>query len=177
MHSILRFVVLALLVCGTQACGSGHSSDRADETPAPQTPPATPPDSPPADNPPTDETGDPQPLFDLKLGHLSTNHSFIAKLDWIKGPVAQADSHATLTFVTSSGLAPSTVTDVVFNPQMPSMGHGTAMDDQVIRVDATKPYIFDVNGIYFIMGGSWVVHVTATVDGQRDVADFSAVVP
>lgn len=141
-------------------------------------------------NPPTDAPSQPSPttpppqsednsakIFLDGEGVSSKKNKFFAKLEWLGGPKADDYSKAKLVFSTSEKTKPNSVSTIVFDPQMPSMGHGTATDDQVISAEESSSNSFVVDGIYFIMGGRWEVRVTATVDGVTDLVAFVVDVP
>lgn len=111
----------------------------------------------------------------------ATPDGFTVDLQWLEGPFVEAHSSAQLRFARPDGSQPQSVTDVAFEPMMPTHGHGTFMDDQKIAPTEGQPHIFTVTGIYFIMGGSgadhWLIDVTATVDGKRSKVQVPADVP
>jgi|GEM_PF-588330 len=115
--------------------------------------------------PPVKLTGDAEGVMS-KAGH------FVVKLDWPDGAKAEQYIKARLAFATADRFRPETVTDIVFDPQMPSMGHGTATEDQVISAvgDGRPAWEFQVDGVYFIMDGPWEINVTAVVNGLMDTA-------
>lgn len=106
---------------------------------------------------------------------------FTVDLQWLEGPFVEAYSSALLRFARPDGSLPQSVTDVAFEPMMPTHGHGTFMDDQKITPTEGQPHVFTVTGIYFIMSGSgadhWQIDVTATVDGKRNKVQVPADVP
>ena len=108
---------------------------------------------------------------------LSKNGIFAAKVEWLTGPIAEDYSKARLTFLTPTNRAPDTVSDIQFTPFMPSMGHGTLVKEQKITAEAGSPNIFQVDKIYFVMGGPWEIRLTATVDGRKDLAVIPVKVP
>jgi hypothetical protein len=157
------FVCLILL----SGCGSSKSDDN--DTPAPQPTPT-------ASGKTGDVTGT-TPILSPSEGIASKNSKFVAKLEWITGPKAKDYVKAKMTFALADRSAPKTLKDIVFDPQMPSMGHGTSTIDQKIEIDATTPYVAIVEGIYFIMGGPWEIRVTATVDDATDMVAIPVDVP
>lgn len=110
-----------------------------------------------------------------------TSTPFKADLVWLEGPFVEAYSTAKLTFWRNDGQKPETVTDVVFEPMMPTHGHGTFMDDQEIVSTAGAPHVFTIKNVYFVMKGSgadhWLIDITATVDGKRAKVQVPADVP
>ncbi len=110
-------------------------------------------------------------------GVLSKDEAFSASLAWLQGPVANDYSKAQLVFTSADGEPATNVAEIIFDPQMPSMQHGTATDDQVITAADDSQHRFVVDGIYFIMGGPWEINVTATVNGRRDTAAIPVDVP
>jgi hypothetical protein len=110
------------------------------------------------------------PVFGENEGVLSRAGHFAVKIEWPAGAKAEEYIKARLTFATGARLKPASVTGIVFDPQMPSMGHGTVTDDQVLTSVGDSGYEFQVAGVYFIMGGPWEIDVTAIVNGQMDTA-------
>ena len=106
---------------------------------------------------------------------------FKADLVWIEGPVVEAYSSAKLTFWLTDGSKPSSVSDIVFEPMMPTHGHGTFTDDQEIIATPGESNVFTIKNIYFVMKGSgadhWLIDITATVDGKRSKIQVPADVP
>jgi|GEM_PF-1390045 len=80
---------------------------------------------------------------------------------WCDQPTAEQFVRARLQIFDVAGVADQLVVD----PQMPSMGHGTYVDEQVVAVVDAAVGIVDVSGIYFIMGGDWDVYVS--ISGER----------
>ncbi len=117
----------------------------------------------PADKPTLQLTGDAE-------GILSKGGHFVVKLTWPEGAKAEQYIKARLAFATAARFRPETVSGIVFDPQMPSMGHGTATEDQVVSAVGESVWDFQVDGVYFIMGGPWEINVTAVVNGQLDTA-------
>ena len=161
------FVVISIIFL--TACGS--SKNNGNDTPTPQPTPT-----------PSGKTGDatgttPTPIFSPTEGIASKKSKFVAKLEWLTGPKAEDYVKARLTFALADRSAPKALKDIVFDPQMPSMGHGTSTIDQKIEIDATTPYVAVVEGIYFIMGGPWEIRVTATVDDATDMVAIPVDVP
>jgi hypothetical protein len=111
------------------------------------------------------------------IGTVSTNNNFMAHLKWTTEIKAENLVSAQLTFAKLNRTAPESVKELVFDPQMPSMGHGTSVADQVLTPEVGKNYIVNVEGIYFIMGGPWEIIVTADVDGVKDTVTFPVQVP
>ncbi len=101
---------------------------------------------------------------------------FTARLTWHDGLIAsERYLTAKVVFLSGSGSAATEVQDVTFIPTMPSMGHGTAMDEQSIA--GAEKGVVTVENVYLIMGGTWDIAVTATVDGKRDTVHFKVEVP
>jgi hypothetical protein len=112
----------------------------------------------------------------LNGGVVARQGGFTARLTWLSGDVkSEHYLTALVTFYSPTGVLASQVSGVEFVPTMPSMGHGTAMDEQVIRV--TGPSEVTVEKAYLIMGGAWDIAVSATVDGVRDTVHFKVEVP
>ena len=140
-------------------------------------------DTPPIDNGPT-KTEEPEPGQDgldlviaNNVGTVSANGKFIAHLKWTSEIKAEDFVSVQLTFAKLNRTAPNSVKDLVFDPQMPSMGHGTSVLDQVFKPEDGKHYVINGEGIYFIMGGPWEIIVTAIVDGVKDTVTFPVQVP
>ena len=104
----------------------------------------------------------------------STNKVFKVSAQWLSPPAAQKNISVRLT-VTAVGIEASSIESVTFDPQMPSHGHGTFVDDQVVTIES--PQKVKVDGVYFIMGGPWVIHFTAAVNGKTDTALIPVDVP
>jgi hypothetical protein len=111
------------------------------------------------------------------LGFASQNKHFVATLEWLSPLKAKQKLKARLIFATSQRTAPTSVSEIIFDPQMRSMGHGTYTDDQVITKEGSSEYIFAVEGIYFTMGGPWEVDITAEVDGNTDTVVIPVKIP
>ena len=106
---------------------------------------------------------------------------FKADLVWLEGPKVEDYSSARLTITRTDGTIPASVSEVVFEPMMPTHGHGSFMDDQqIIRTD-DAPNVFVIRGIYFTMRGTgadrWVIALAATVDGKRSTLQLPVDVP
>lgn len=100
----------------------------------------------------------------------SERRRFRVNWAWDTAVKAEALVSAVLTFVTPEGKSPNSVAQIEIDPWMPSMGHGTATVDQVIVPAHGRPGVFQINGLYFIMGGPWEIRIRATVDGSEDRA-------
>ncbi|MEN9835446.1 MAG: YtkA-like [Pseudomonadota bacterium] len=107
----------------------------------------------------------------------STLRHYTAKLDWQSALAARTPVTAKLTFVGAAGAPAQSVSDIKFNPWMPSMGHGTSTADQRITALPGSSNEFLVTGIFFSMGGDWEIQLTATVDGVSDSAAIAVSVP
>lgn len=182
-----KLALAGLMVLG----GCGRGDGPASEAPVPAAspsedanpPPSTDSPAPPAakgDGKPQDPAPPPAPppveptIFAQDEGNTSKNGNFVVVLAWQSELLAEEYLNAKLTFADSLRLLPLTVTDVAFEPWMPSMGHGTTMDDQRVSEDAEAANVFLVKDAYLIMGGEWEIRVTATVNGVRDVALIKA---
>lgn len=112
---------------------------------------------------------------------MDNQATFNANLEWLEGPRVEDYSTARLTITDSNGAVPVTVTDVSFEPMMPTHGHGSFMDDQQIIPTEGMPHVFTVKGIYFTMKGTgpdhWVINIAATVDGLRRMVQIPVDVP
>lgn len=151
------------------ACGSTKKRDNDTPAPAPQPTPT-----------PSGQTGDATvttPILPPSEGIASKNSKFVTKLEWLTGPKAEDYVKARLTFALADRSAPKMLKDIIFDPQMPSMGHGTSTLDQKIDIDSASPYVAVVDGIYFIMGGRWEIRITATVDSTTDIVTIPVDVP
>jgi hypothetical protein len=109
--------------------------------------------------------------------HTSDESKFSAQIEWLVGPVANEFSTARVNFNLSDGAVIRSIDAVVFDPQMPSMGHGTETEYQKIEPVAGEPGSIIVEGIYFIMGGPWEILLTASVNGQMDRVRLPVDVP
>ena len=178
MKMMFKISVLAAIVSVSCVSSCGGSKKDDDQTPN-SSPIATPlpTEAPPAFQPPSPKSEDSTAIFKPNEGIAAKQGKFVVKLDWLSGPKSEDFVKARLTFATTQRAVPSTVSDVVFNPQMPSMGHGTSMDDQTIAADESSTNVFIVDGIWFIMGGPWEILVTAKVDGISDTAAIPVDVP
>ncbi len=112
-----------------------------------------------------------------KSSNDAPSKAFEAELTWTAPLAANEDLTASLTFLTLDKQTPTSVDGVTFDPQMPSMGHGTATDEQVITLQTGSTNVFDVKGIYFTMGGKWVVNVKAKVNGADGEVAFPVDIP
>lgn len=167
--------IAALVGFSLSGCGSDKGKSKGEgqpETPAAGSGDAEGKNPPPAVEPKND-AGD-EPIIGPNAGVESKNGRFVVLLEWQTPLEAEAYLKANLTFADASRKLPASVADVSFEPWMPSMGHGTAMDDQTITKDAASPHIFAVNDAYLIMGGEWEIKVTATVNGVPDTAYVAA---
>lgn len=166
-----KILLLIAFVSPLAGCGSSKGGGD-DRQPTPNEPTQTPATKPAAKPPDQDD----QTLFSLTEGTTSTNGLFVAKLEWTSDVVAESFVNAKLTFASRDRKVPQAVTDIVFDPQMPSMGHGTSTEDQKIVEDVVH-YAFKVSDIYFIMGGKWEIRVTAKVDNTIDTVTFPVNIP
>jgi hypothetical protein len=114
---------------------------------------------------------------DSDVWKTSEQSKFKVKLAWTSGPVANDYSTALLSFELADQAKIETVEVVGFDPQMPSMGHGTETEDQEFLPVLDRPDQIEVKGIYFIMGGPWLIHVDARVNGALDRVDIEVRVP
>lgn len=185
----MRFIgIMSLSLAGLIVlAGCGRGDGPASEAPVPGADPSGD-----ANPPPTTDTTPPPPaegggetqnkptppaepaILAENVGTASQNGHFVVLLEWQSELKAEEYLNAKLTFADGSRLQPQTVTDVAFEPWMPSMGHGTAMDDQTVSGDSESANVFLVKDAYLIMGGEWEIKVTATVNGVKDVARVEA---
>lgn len=111
----------------------------------------------------------------------TTSDGFKVDLQWLEGPFVEAYSSARLSFAHLDGRLPQSVTEVTFEPMMPTHGHGTFMDDQKVVQTEGVTHEFTVTGIYFIMKGTspdhWLIDVSATVDGKAGKVQVPTEVP
>jgi hypothetical protein len=114
---------------------------------------------------------------DADVWQNSNEAKFKARLSWISGPVANDYSSAMLSFELPDQAKIESVEVVSFDPQMPSMGHGTETEDQEFVPVADRPDQVEVRGIYFIMGGPWVIYLDARVNGELDRVEIGVRVP
>ena len=113
----------------------------------------------------------------LENGIESQNKKFIAKLEWLSPLKASEYLDARLTVSTMNHAAPAAVAVSKFDPQMPSMGHGTAVDEQTITQDPVNAAVFNILKVFFIMGGPWEIYVTVKVDEIEDVVTIPVDIP
>lgn len=112
----------------------------------------------------------------LRAGYTySGNKEFAVRWQWLSEVRAQQLIDARMSFVDANGLAASSISGVTVEPWMPSMGHGTAMDDQVISQEDNATFL--VKGIYLIMGGPWEIKINAALGQRRDTALIAVRVP
>ena len=110
----------------------------------------------------------------LESGVESVGKIFRATISWVAHPKAR--QYATARVQITLPIASVTSLDaIIFDPQMPTHGHGTFVDDQKVTVD--PPNTIQVENVFFAMGGPWVVHVTATVNGKTDTVLLPVDVP
>jgi YtkA-like len=107
---------------------------------------------------------------DIRADAWSARRTFGVTWSWDTAVKAETFVNAEVTFITPEGKAPDSVVDIEIDPWMPSMGHGTATDDQQISPVIGSPGKFKIKGIYFIMGGPWEIRLKATVNGSADRA-------
>jgi len=108
---------------------------------------------------------------------IALQDDVVASLDWVSVLRAGEYLAARLVFKNSRGMPLTQVELQDFDPQMPSMGHGTDTSSQAYVTVAGENGQIEVRGIYFIMGGDWVVGVTAKIDGQSRKFSFDVKVP
>jgi hypothetical protein len=119
----------------------------------------------------------PETILKEGEGQVSKGGKFIVKLEWLSDAKAERFVKARLTFATPQRTKASSVSAIIFDPQMVSMGHGTSVKDQVISAEANSKHILTVDKVYFIMGGPWEIRVTAEVDGAIDTATINVDIP
>jgi hypothetical protein len=64
-----------------------------------------------------------------------------------------------------------------FEPTMPTMGHGTDTTKISYEASSKGKNFIKVKGIWFNMGGSWEIAVTASINGTSDKAIIKLEVP
>ena len=106
---------------------------------------------------------------------LASGRLFSVALEWNTPLVAEDYLDATLRFTEPNGAPAEEISAVEFIPEMPSMGHGTVMDEQTVT--ATGVGVFHIAKIYLIMGGEWVITVKAKINGKADTALITVQVP
>jgi YtkA-like len=107
----------------------------------------------------------------------SRNQVYATRLEWQTPLKSGTAVTARFTFTDKTGVAAQSVESFTVKPWMPSMGHGTYTGDQKIALVAGTTNVYDVSGIYFTMGGTWELQISATVNGQGDSANISVEVP
>lgn len=103
-------------------------------------------------------------------GTPSDSKLFRVIWNWESEPKAETKVRASFTLSPYQEAVPSSFTQVEVEPWMPSMGHGTYTDEQKLTPIADRPGAYQVEGLYFIMGGPWEIKVSASLSGIRDVA-------
>lgn len=97
------------------------------------------------------------------------------KMNWNGAILAEQFLSGTLTFYDDQAQAASIVENIEFIPDMPSMGHGTDMEDQ--KYETVSPGVVKITGIYLIMGGPWRITIKAKINGKDEVAEMEIDVP
>lgn len=107
----------------------------------------------------------------------SAGQTYILEWTWTSPPVALGSVKAKFTVRLPDNSVPQQVSDIDIDPWMPSMGHGTYRGDQ--KVTSTDPATgsFEVQGMYFTMGGPWELRIDAVVNGVKDRALLSVDIP
>ncbi len=116
----------------------------------------------------------PPVLFEKTI--QSKQAQFKVQFIWESGPTAQSFSSVKILFYDKKGLPLNDIKDITFIPFMPSHGHGTSIEDQVITTGHSQNE-FIVTNVFFVMGGSWVITLTAKTAGISDSAEVSVDVP
>jgi hypothetical protein len=169
MKCLFKLICIALAIssCGfLKGPSDGDSSGKTDKTV-----PANPePKKPSTDAVPQSNPNPKAPIVILKPdeGIASKENLFILKFEWLTNLKSEELLKSKMTFAHSDRSAPTKVTSIVFDPQMPSMHHGTSTTDQKLIPDGNNSYVFVEEGVYFIMGGAWEIRITATGDGVTD---------
>ncbi len=107
----------------------------------------------------------------------SVGQAYILEWTWTSALVALGSVKAQFTVRLPDNSVPQKVSDIEIDPWMPSMGHGTYRGDQ--KVTSTDPATgsFEVQGLYFTMGGPWELRIDAVVNGVKDRALLSVDIP
>jgi len=108
---------------------------------------------------------------------LSNNQAFSAKIEWDSSLQAETYLTGMIRFKTSDDIAISSIAVSNFEPTMPSMGHGTSMESQVISEPESGSGIVKFSGVWFNMSGDWDIAITATINGRQDVVHLALRVP
>lgn len=184
----MRKTLFAALVASVVACGDdgkkkdkeaapddqGQNQGNGDGTPGDRTPGGQPPGQGSGDGGGAGNGGghDPAKTYVLEPGQgiASARGAFIAHLTWPLGLASESEIKARLTFAKIDRTKPATVILTKFDPQMPSMGHGTDVADQAFV--AEDAHVVRIDGVWINMGGDWVIRVHATVDGEADVVEI-----
>lgn len=96
------------------------------------------------------------------LALSSENAAFAVSFAWFTKVVEAEFETVLLNFTDPSTKAPLSMASIVsFDPQMPSMGHGTYTKKQTFQwsEDSTSAL---VENVFFTMGGDWTIEVKAT---------------
>jgi hypothetical protein len=107
-------------------------------------------------------------MNEFKLAPQILSESSDSSIQWIWCDVPKPEAYLRAR-MQISGVDVRSTSDLVVDPQMPSMGHGTYVDEQAVKPLLGSESVFDVSGIYFIMGGDWDIYVTVltTVGSER----------
>lgn len=105
------------------------------------------------------------------LALSSENATFAVSFSWFTRVVEAEFETVLINFTDPNTKEPLTMTALLtFDPQMPSMGHGTYKKKQTFQLskDSTSAI---VENVFFTMGGDWTIEVKATTgDGKVDSA-------
>jgi hypothetical protein len=107
----------------------------------------------------------------------SVGQAYIMEWTWTSPLVALGSVKAQFTVRLPDNSVPQKVSDIEIDPWMPSMGHGTYRGDQKVTSTDQATGSFDVQGLYFTMGGPWELRIDAVVNGVKDRALLSVEIP
>lgn len=107
----------------------------------------------------------------------SDNKSFSTKIEWVEPLKAETYLSAEIKFKTADNSAITSLSVTKFDPTMPSMGHGTSTDAQVIGEASANDKQVKISGVWFNMSGAWEIAITASVNGKNDTVKIPIMVP
>lgn len=107
----------------------------------------------------------------------SENKSFSTKIEWVDPLKAETFLSAEIKFKTADNSAITSLSVSKFDPTMPSMGHGTSTDAQVIGEASANDKQIKISGVWFNMSGPWTIAITASVNGKNDTVKVPIMVP
>jgi hypothetical protein len=102
----------------------------------------------------------------------STGGSFAVKASWLTRVNELEYESVFLTFHDPKTGEPIPMEpQLFFDPQMPSMGHGTATEEQTFTFGEESTSVL-VKNVFFIMGGDWTITLTGQPVGRDEDTAF-----